>query len=251
MPDFGAARRQVITETERRRRDQRDWHTEPTTAGGGQPPEKPRGPIVALEGDAERARLIGKLRQMIGDPGVPPTEDGRLVQLERILTAEPQFDSEGRLRYLLTSGLAVELITGFQRAHHDIDLVIMDSARSRRWTLIGTDNVTPGQYWADMTFEPEYLTRISRNVRTRRNKPSPNVHVVHPAVILVQKSSNAFGRSPRERDEQDVTALVDHWKYREVYTRDWNPIVRQSLDALPPRELQRTLSRVRTAIEKS
>lgn len=244
VPEF---RRERRVETEVAREPDTQWQRRVAAGGAGQPPEKTR-PEVTFEGDSERARLIRVLRQLIGDPGVPPTEDGRLQQLERILALEPQFDSEGRLRYLLTSGLAVELITGFQRDHHDIDLVIMDEHESNRWLLIGTDNVTPGQYWADMKFEPDYLQRTRRQEFTRINKPSPRVEVVHPAIILVQKSSNAFGRPPRERDSQDVSAIVRHWKTRESFITDWNPILRHSLDALPPHQMQRSLSRVRDAM---
>lgn len=249
MPEFRRERR-VETETVREPVDAQ-WQRRVAVGGGGQPPERPRRPEVTFEEDSERARLIRALQQLIGDPGVPPTEDGRLQQLERILALEPQFDPEGRLRYLLTSGLAVELITGFQRDHHDIDLVIMDEHESNRWLLIGTDNVTPGQYWADMKFEPDYLQRTRRREFTRRNKPSPRVEVVHPAIILVQKSSNAFGRPPRERDSHDVSAIVRHWKKVESFISDWNPIIRHSLDALPPQQLQISLSRVRDAIRNN
>jgi hypothetical protein len=206
-----------------------------------------------VEGGPELGRLRDVIAQIlaipVGDPGEPPTTDERLRQLEMILGAEPQRDQAGSLRYLLTSGLAVELMTGYVRPHHDIDLVIMDPAnKGKFWELYGTDNVTPGQYWAAMRFEPEFLGNTARKVRTRGGEGSPVVEVVHPGIILAQKSSNAWGRPPRARDKSDVAAIVKHWKGKEGYTKEWNPIVRKSIDALPVGQQHRTLARVRRAI---
>lgn len=205
---------------------------------------------------AERAQEFERLREAIeriigapvGDPKAPLTQEGRLHQLELILETEPQRDRAGRLRYLVTSGLAVEMITGFERSHHDIDLVIMDPEDGNRWSLLGTDNVTPGRYWADMKFEPIYLEETARATRTRKEGKAPVVEVVHPAIIMVQKSSNAFGRPPRTKDNEDVSAIVRHWKEKEGYTKTWNPIVRQSLDALPRSQIDTTLGRIRKTI---
>jgi hypothetical protein len=188
------------------------------------------------------------LAMPIGDPGLPPTSGDRLRQLELILEVEPQRTGEGILRYLVTSGLAVEMLTGFEREHHDIDLVIMDPDDQERWDLLGTDNVTPGEYWADMRFDPDYLEANARVVETRRKGPA--VEVVHPAIIMVQKSSDAFGRSPRPKDVDDVVALVTHWINREGYTRKWNPIVQHSLNALPQDQLEKTLRRIRRILPK-
>lgn len=200
----------------------------------------------------EVARMKAAIERIItapiGDPGLPPTTGDRLRQLEMILEAEPQRDSSGTLRYLVTSGLAVEMLTGFQRDHHDIDLVIMDPSNKDQWDLIGTDNVTPGQYWADMAFEADFLEQTAREARTRRRGRSPIAEVVHPGIIMVQKSSDAFGRPPRRRDEDDVVAIVRHWRDQEGYTRDWNPVVRCALDALPRNQFNRTLARLRTVL---
>lgn len=187
----------------------------------------------------------------VGDPGAPIPLDARIRQLETILGIEPQRDASGNLRYLLTSGLAVELITGFQRHHHDLDLVVMDPANQRHyWEVHGTDNVTPGQYWADMSFDADFLAETSRSVRTRVTN-GLEVEAVHPGVIMVQKSSDCFGRPPRAKDAEDVTAIVDHWKNRERYTKRWNFVVRTAIDALPARQQERTLERVRRILGTS
>lgn len=190
-------------------------------------------------------RIIGA---PIGDPGQPPTKEIRLRQLEMLLEAEPQRDTSGVLRYLVTSGLAVEMITGFERFHHDIDLVIMDPENQSQWDLMGTDNVTPGEYWADMKFEPAYLEDTARLVRTRESGRSPVAEVVHPAIILVQKSSDAFGRPPREIDKTDVAALVRHWVDKEGYARDWNTVIRHALTTLHADQLDNTLARLKRTV---
>ena len=84
--------------------------------------------------------------------------------------------------------------------HHpvgNIDFVIMDPDDVNRWDMIGTDNVTPGRYWAEMKFDADFLEDTARLQRTRDTGQSPEIEVVHPAIILVQKSSDAFGRPPR------------------------------------------------------
>jgi hypothetical protein len=96
-----------------------------------------------------------------------------------------------------------------------------------------------------MIFDPEFLEATSREVRTRKKGKSPTVEVVHPGIILVQKASDAFGRPPRERDRDDVGAIVKHWKEEEGYSRNWNPIIETSLDALPTHQLDITLARIR------
>lgn len=217
--------------------------------------EEPRwctNPRIEVRQNPEVARLKAAIERIItariGDPGLPPTREERFRQLEMILEAEPQRATDGVLRYLVTSGTAVELVTGYKRPHHDLDLVIMDPNNKNHWDLIGTDNVTPGQYWADMKFDPEFLELTARKARTRKREKSPTVEVVHPGIIMVQKASDAFGRPPRQKDADDVTAIVRHWREREGYTRDWNPIVQQSLDALPRNQFDRTLERLRRVI---
>lgn len=195
-----------------------------------------------------RAAIERIIQAPVGDSGLPPTGSVRLRQLEMLLDAEPQRDRTGTLRYLVTSGLAVEMLTGYEREHHDIDLVIMSPTDRRRWDLIGTDNVTPGQYWADMAFEAKFLEETAIAVKTRKRGNSPVAEVVHPAIILVQKSSDAFGRPPRKRDMDDVSALVRHWRERAGYTGEWNPIIRHALDALPRNQFDTTLNRLRAAI---
>lgn len=51
--------------------------------------------------------------------------DGSLNALVRFLSLETQMDTQGRYRYLLTGGVAVELVTGFVRHHKDLALQLL------------------------------------------------------------------------------------------------------------------------------
>jgi hypothetical protein len=184
-------------------------------------------------------------------PGTPPTQGDRIAQLERILSREPQRGPLGELRYLLTSGLAVELITGYEREQHDIDLVVMGEESSFRGSLLGTDNVMAGRYWANMALEAEFLESTAREVMTRRNPLGMIVEVVHPAILMVQKSSNAFGRPPREIDLAEVQALARYWYDEENYNSEWSPIIRHAVNSLPEAERYTSMGRIRAAIHQS
>jgi hypothetical protein len=185
--------------------------------------------------------------ETIGRGGSRRAVIGQLLETEPQRVQEEGPD-EGRLRYLITSGFAVELITGYEREHHDLDLVIMDELDLKRWREVGTDNVTPGQYWADMKFPRSYLERTPRSARLDPSlgRRSPIVEVVHPAIIAVQKSSNAWGRPPREKDTNDVLALARYYRHGESreLARIWSEIISQSLKALPNGEEQRTRERL-------
>lgn len=204
-----------------------------------------RPPARRLEGkvNPELVRLRRNIERIV-IPGAG------LSELEELLALEPQRDDAGNLRYLVTSGMAVELVTGYERDHHDLDLVIMDPENVDKWEIYGTDNVTPQRYWADMKFDPKFLQDTARKVKTRKNaKGSPEAEVVHPAVLLVQKSSNAFKRPPRQKDDDDVSAIVRHWKEKEGYSKLWNPIIEESLNALPSAQVATTLGRVRQVVQ--
>lgn len=176
---------------------------------------------------------------------VPQVEilPGTFEALSSFMGKEPQWDLQDRFRYLLTSGLAVEAITGAGRYHHDIDLVLFDF-RNNWWTKYATDNVTSDRYWADMKFDPAYLEETAWTAQFQTNGVEQTVSTVHPAIILVQKLSNAWGRPPRERDLKDVKQLSRYW--REVQDSDpsWLAITEVALAALPPNERARTITRL-------
>lgn len=194
-----------------------------------------------------RVEGLGQLRRTL-DALLTGGIKGTIENLENMLLTEPQRDKNGKLRYLLTSGLAVELVTGFEREHHDLDLVIMDP-NNTEWEMFGTDNVTPGQYWAGMRFNPQYLEETARKVSTRINGGLV-VEVVHPAILIVQKSSDAFDRVPRKKDTEDVKALIGYWEKGEPNPKQWPPIIAEALRALPSAQLPITRERLKKSIDR-
>ncbi len=168
-------------------------------------------------------------------------------ELERLLARAPQLDKDGNPRYLLTGGMAVELLTGFERSHKDLDLVIMDGKDKSKWDMFGTDNVTPARYWANMAFNREFLEQTAVKVKTRPNG-GKEVLVVHPAILMVQKLSNAFGRGPRPKDLEDVGAIVRYWE-KVADPKEWVPILRTSLEALPKQSRAQTMDRLESMVQ--
>lgn len=168
---------------------------------------------------------------------------GTVEVLSGFLGKEPQRDSQGRVRYLLTSGLAVEVVTGATRYHHDIDLVLFDY-RNNWWTRYVTDNVTPDRYWAQMKFDPAYLEETAWTAQFQAGGAERTVSTVHPAIILVQKLSNAWGRPPRERDIADVRQLMRYWQDAQNGDSSWQTVTEAAIAALPQTEQARTRERL-------
>ena len=146
--------------------------------------------------------------------------------------------------------MAVELTTGYQRQHHDLDIVVMDPNNLWRWELLGTDNVTPGQYWADMNFDPKALESTALPVVFDYRSSRYRVEVVHPTIIMTQKLSNAFGRKPREKDIQDAVSVAQWWEGPQRGKATWIKIVKGSLLALPNHQAGTTDARVVSVVEK-
>ena len=155
---------------------------------------------------------------------------GTLESLASFSAKEPQKDSSGRFRYLLTGGLAVEAITGVSRFHHDTDLVIFDF-RDRWWQKYDTDNVDAQRYWANLSFDPVYLEETAWKADYNANGENHEIYTVHPATILVQKLSDAWDRLPRERDYKDASELII---YRITELNDdpsWNSVAQKAFFA--------------------
>lgn len=168
---------------------------------------------------------------------------GTLEAFSKFMDSEPQLDSEDNYRWLLTSGVAVEIITGTKRHHHDTDLVLFD-LKDGWWLKYLTDNVTPRKYWADMKFDPKFLEQTAWIARFNANGSEHTVATVHPAIILVQKLSNAWGREPRDRDYFDVDSLIKFWQESEGGDPSWYPIIEKAVAALPRSEQSRTRKRL-------
>ncbi|HEX7041907.1 MAG TPA: hypothetical protein VF189_01540, partial [Patescibacteria group bacterium] len=76
----------------------------------------------------------------------------------------------------------------------------------------------------------------SRKVRVYPDVPGSQIEIVHPAIILAQKSSNASGRNPRIKDDADVESLFGYLKLRPWEREKWIRLANLAIDALPNEE---------------
>ena len=169
---------------------------------------------------------------------------GTKEELARLIDKHPQRDKNGNLVWLLTSGMVVDIATGEERPHHDLDVVVMDPKNRHEWELLGTDNVTPGQYWANMRFNPLYLEKTLTTLKFSLEDRTFRVLTVHPALIMAQKLSNAFGRDPREKDISDAISVATWWKKQQRGNATWINIVNKTIEALPEDQREITESRI-------
>lgn len=177
----------------------------------------------------ETAAELNALRA--GFSGIVKT--GKISELVALLDAYPQRAGNGQLIWLLTSGLAVELTTGHHREHHDLDIVVMDPNNQWQWELLGTDNVTPDQYWAEMIFDYNTLATSAYSINFSYNESHYRVEVVHPAIIMAQKLSNAFNRDPRQKDIEDAVSIAKWWEDPQDGNSTWIKHVLTAHTALP------------------
>lgn len=167
------------------------------------------------------------------------------TQLETLLKREPQRDSSGDHRWLLTSGRAADLGSGRSREHHDIDVVVMQEAELDHWQAIRPrlDLCTPTQYrWGEMSFPARFLARTARVVPLDPHGPRRLVEIVHPAILLVQKMSESFGLPPRDKDWYDALALLHYYVQHKAYedSQKWSDIVECAIDSVPPENQHKT-----------
>ena len=129
-------------------------------------------------------------------------------QLRTVIDNVEQVNESRNLRYLVTSGLAVELMTGYRRRHKDLDLVLMHpDVNDYPDVFSKTDNTSPNQFWGGLRLDNRFLTATAMRSDDRT---LDSVYCAHPAITLVQKTSDAWGRAPREHDYQDSLA-VGYW----------------------------------------
>jgi hypothetical protein len=148
--------------------------------------------------------------------------DAAHKQLGELLKKVPQRNAAGYLLYLVTSGLSVDIVTGYERPHKDVDLVLMHPDVNNHPEFFQTDNVEPHNFWAGMRLEPDFLAGTAFQAAAPKIGRKALVLCAHPGITIVQKTSEAWGRTPREHDIYDATAL-GYWILSQ-------PEIRQSRD---------------------
>lgn len=100
-----------------------------------------------------------------------------------------------------------------------------------------------------MTFDPQYLEGTAYQVPFLVDGQSYTAATVHPAIILTQKLSDAYGRAPRKKDIEDVRALTNFWLRHERGSQKWTRIIQTAISALPVSQQETTTSRVLPYLE--
>ena len=95
-----------------------------------------------------------------------------------------------------------------------------------------------------MKFDPEYLEKTAWVAQFNAYGKERTVLTVHPAIILVQKLSNAWGRPPREKDIKDVKELIRFWQENQDIDSGWEDIIVEAIKVLPQEEQARTRDRL-------
>ncbi|MBD3281258.1 hypothetical protein GF391_00745 [Candidatus Uhrbacteria bacterium] len=122
--------------------------------------------------------------------------------LNQLLMTIPQTTRSGKVRWALTGGWAVELLTGRKRNHHDIDTLVMCKTPMH----MDTDKVVPEEYFDVLSCESKF---VRKNCLTEVIwKYGVHVHLVRvtrPEFLFCSK----FVRAPRPQDWMDVQTLVN------------------------------------------
>lgn len=122
--------------------------------------------------------------------------------LNQLLMTIPQTTRSGKVRWALTGGWAVELLTGRKRSHHDIDTLVMCKTPMH----MDTDKVVPEEYFYVLSCESKF---VRKNCLTEVIwKYGVHVHLVRvtrPEFLFCSK----FVREPRPQDWADVQTLIN------------------------------------------
>jgi hypothetical protein len=187
----------------------------------------------------EHARIIAQLASSVGGPNLT------IETLEAFLKECPQV-VEGRVQYLVSGGFAVEIASREIRSHKDIDIVLLDAKSGDIcWVSCRLDVVKPETYFAHMNLDPHVLLESMLHTTTRPEDHGVEVRSVHPALLLVQKSSDFCGKSPRREDFEDaksLTRLLQRSSNQDKLI--WNSLVSYGLVALSERVQPRARERL-------
>jgi len=176
----------------------------------------------------EHARIIAQLESSIGGPNIT------IETLEAFLKKCPQV-IDGRVRYLVSGGFAAEIASREVRSHKDIDIVLLDANSSGIcWVSCKLDIVKPDTYFGHMDLDPQIMRASALHTTTRPEERGVEVSTVRPALLLVQKSSDFYGKTPRREDLEDSRSLVRLLQRSSSEDkRIWSRLLLYGLDSLP------------------
>jgi hypothetical protein len=169
---------------------------------------------------------------------------GTFESFFNLISKFPQCSLNGRVNYLLASGLAIDfyIFSKRNRYHRDIDIVAVNGWLDTDLHFRRIDVVRPSTFWNGLSFEDGFLVSNAIEVESGDYK----ILMVHPAIILVQKLANKGEKPPREKDFKDVELLVN--KFSSLPNEEkirWWQIINFSLNSFrDPRVQQITKERI-------
>ncbi|MCF7872118.1 hypothetical protein K9L97_03725 [Candidatus Woesearchaeota archaeon] len=162
---------------------------------------------------------------------------GSPEDLIRLLKEEPQTDDYGKtIKYVLSGGWAIEMLTGKKREHHDLDVINL----SRYKFQFRLDEQTAKNYFQTLSMSNKNLAKFVKEINWDSEKNyselkggSLDVYITSPEFLFASKILG-FGRTPREKDLEDLQSLAKlDYKYsasrfQELLTKV--PFIKHSLD---------------------
>lgn len=143
-----------------------------------------------------------ELRQDVFPPSLGI--DGTPKNLKSVLRRVPQFDKENnRINYLISGGWACEILSGRERKHKDIDILILNTDLYYE----DTDNMEPENYFGIISTTADVIKKnhISKKYWMLGRK---NIYVPSVEFLIASKLAPYKGKPARSKDLEDVVDLL-------------------------------------------
>ena len=163
----------------------------------------------------QRMELMQKLEHLLPGLGV----EGTPANLKKMLRTVPQ-TTDGEVNYLISGGWACDILSGEQREHKDIDVIILDDGV----TYMDTDNMHPSDYFGILSTDEEDM-RENHTRMAHWKQEEKYVYVPSPEFLIASKIAPYNGRPSREKDLNDVYNVmrtkksIDFNKLMSVFSR--------------------------------
>jgi hypothetical protein len=165
------------------------------------------------------------LRQALDAEEIKNFLSGKPKDLEKLLNDHPPVHKNGSVDYVLSGGWAAEILTGVNRAHHDLDIIRMNQGLLLNYSV---DEQKPEDYFGTFSLTKdemeEYVQIVKWNPRSKYPFMKDKTYsLALPTVdfMLVSKICG-FLKEPRSKDYEDISALakvIDIEKSYEPFTK--------------------------------
>lgn len=148
-----------------------------------------------------------------------------IENIVNLIGLDPQRDANGGINYLVTGGIAIELITGKKREHNDIDTVDLRCKPYRlaiERDLLGFEGI--------VYLDQDLLKQTAYTVNTNLGGKDLAVLTVHPVILLLHELS--FDDRV-EKHTKDLDSLIAFYKNQQQTGVSWNLVIKQVLEKLP------------------